>query len=116
LRVCGLASRWPHRGPFLVLAPTNDALTGFNRLPGDGLTAVQARKVIEAHTAVLPAAARIEDGQMVKTLSGRTLQLANTGDAVRSGDNVVLPVKSCFAELPETREEEAERQQNRMRV
>jgi hypothetical protein len=98
LRVHGLARRWPHRGPFLILAPTDEALehAGFNRVPGDGLTAAEVRDVIESHVAALPAAGAIEDSQVVKTLAGRTLQLSDTRRAERSGANIVLPIDEVY--------------------
>ena len=77
LRVHGLARRWPHRGPFVVLAPSDEAFerSGFNRVPGDGMSSSEARKIIEAHVAVLPASASVDEGQSIRTLSGRTVLL-----------------------------------------
>lgn len=95
LRAHGLARRWPHRGPLLVLAPSDEAFerTGLTRLPGDEISAARTRKMIEAHLAPIPARGTIEDGQAVTTLAGRTLRLMNTASAERCRDNLVLPVE-----------------------
>ncbi len=94
LRAQGLARRWPHRGPFVVLAPTDEAFerAGFERLPGGGISAAQARKIIEAHVAEIPTPGEISEGQTVTTLTGRTLRLSNTARAEPCCDNVILPV------------------------
>jgi hypothetical protein len=106
LRIYGLARRWPHRGPFVVLAPSNEAFerAGFNRVPGDGMSPSEARKIIEAHVAVLPASANVDEGQSIKTLIGRTLLLEDTKSAQRCGDNVVLPIRSLRVDLPQFRQ------------
>jgi hypothetical protein len=106
LRVHGLARRWPHRGPFVVLVPTDEAFerAGFNRVPGDGMSPSEARNMIEAHVAALPASASVDDGQSIKTLSGRTVVLKDTESAQRCGDNVVVPIGSLRADLPQVRQ------------
>jgi hypothetical protein len=106
LRVHGLARRWPHRGPFVVLAPTDEAFerARFNRVPGDGMSPSEARKIIEAHIAVLPPSASVDDGQSIKTLSGRTVRLEDTKSAQRCGDNVVVPIRSVRVDLAQVRE------------
>jgi hypothetical protein len=98
LRVYGLARRWPRRGPFVVLAPTDEAFerAGFNRVPGDGLSPAQARQTIEAHLAALATPGKVEDGQAVRTLAGRDVRLQNTDRAERCGDNVVLAVDTLY--------------------
>jgi hypothetical protein len=103
LRVHGLARRWPHRGPFVVLAPNDEAFerAGFNRVPGDGMSRSEARKIIEAHVAALPASASVDEGQSIKTLSGRTVLLKDTKSAQRCGDNVVLPIRSLRVDSPQ---------------
>lgn len=94
LRVHGLARRWAHRGPFVVLAPTDEAfvLAGFAHVPGDGTSAAEARQMIEAHVAILPKAGKLEQGQAVRTLAGCDVRLNNTHGAECCGDNIVLPV------------------------
>jgi Fasciclin domain len=94
LRTQGLARRWPHRGPFVVLAPTDEAFerAGFERLPGDGMSAAQTRKMIEAHVAEIPTSGVITEDQTVTTLTGRTLRLSKTALAEHCRDNVVLSV------------------------
>lgn len=96
LRVQGLARRWPHREPFVVLAPTDDAFdrAGFDRLPGDGISAAQARNIIEAHVAEIPTPGEISEDQTVTTLTGRTLRLSKTALAERCRNNVVLSVST----------------------
>ena len=96
LRVQGLARRWPHREPFVVLAPTDEAFerAGFERLPGDGISAAQIRKMIEAHVAKIPTPGVIAEDQTVTTLTGRKLRLSKTAAAERCRDNVVLPVQA----------------------
>ncbi len=94
LRIHGLARRWPHRGPFLVLAPTDEAFdrAGYDHVPGDGMSAAQARKIIEAHAAILPTSRAVKDGQIIKTLAGKTLRLEKAECAERSGGDIILPV------------------------
>jgi hypothetical protein len=93
LRVHGLARRWPHRGPFVVLAPTDEAFARakFDRVPGDGMTVAETRKMLETHIAIMPASGPLREGQRVTTIAGRSyvidLQRAN-----QSGDNIVFPV------------------------
>jgi hypothetical protein len=102
LRVHGLARRWPRRGPFVILAPTDKAFEDarFNRVPGDGMSAAEARQMIEAHVAPLSTAGKIEDGQMVRTLAGYSVRLQSAARAERCGDNVVLAIDSFFAKAP----------------
>ena len=47
LRVHGLARRWAYRGPFIILAPDDAAFeaAAFGRVPGDGLSAAEARAI-----------------------------------------------------------------------
>jgi hypothetical protein len=101
LRKQGLARRWPHREPLVVLAPTDAAFerAGFERIPGDGISATEARNIIEAHVASIPTRGEIAEGQTVTTLTGRTLRLTNTTLAERCGDNIVLPIERL--EVPE---------------
>ena len=106
LRVHGLARRWPHRGPFVVLAPSDEAFerARFNRVPGDGMSPSEARNIIEAHVAMLPASASVDEGQSIKTLSGRTVLLEDTKSAQRCGDNVIVPIGSLCVDLPQVRQ------------
>ena len=96
LRVQGLARRWPHRGPFVVLAPTDEAFerANFKRIPGDGISPADTRTVVEAHVAAIPAPGNIAEGQMITTLAGRAVPLMNTSRAVHARDNVILPVET----------------------
>jgi hypothetical protein len=98
LRIQGLARRWPHRGPFVVLAPTDEAFerAGFNRVPGDGLSPAEARKMIEAHVAVVRSPRLLEDGMELATLSGQSFRLSDTRLAQQSGDNRVVPVRTIL--------------------
>jgi hypothetical protein len=94
LRVQGLARRWPHRGPLLVLAPSDEAFrrTPFNRVPGDGMSAAEARRMLEAHVAALPSPATVEEGQSVTTLAGRTLRLNIAKRAEACGGNAIVAI------------------------
>lgn len=98
LRVYGLARRWPWRGPLVVLAPTNTAFerSGFDRIPGDGMRAADARRIIEAHVAPIKTPGKIERGQAVKTLAGRDVRLTDGERGERCGDNVVLAVDEVY--------------------
>jgi hypothetical protein len=100
LRVQGLARRWPHRGPFVVFAPTDEAFERmeFERVPGDGTSAADVRKMIEAHIALIPANGAIKDGLAVRTLGGQNMLLEDTRRAERSGANVILPIDEIFSE------------------
>jgi hypothetical protein len=99
LRVQGLARRWPHRGPFIVFAPTDEAFerVGFERVPGDGTSAADVRKMIESHVAIMPRQGAIKEGQVFRTLSGRDFQLENAGRAELCGDNTVLPIRDVLS-------------------
>jgi hypothetical protein len=95
LRVHGLARRWPHRGPFLLLAPTDEAFErgGFNRVPGDGISAADTRRIIETHVAALPASLSLKEGQELTTLAGPTVHLKDVKRAKPCGDNVILSIE-----------------------
>jgi hypothetical protein len=94
LRTRGLANRWPHRGPLLVLAPTDEAFerAPFNRIPGDGMSAAEARRMLEAHVAALPSPTTVEDGQSVTTLAGRALRLDIVKRAEACGRNAIVAI------------------------
>ena len=95
LRVHGLARRWAHRGPFVVLAPDDAAFeaAGFNRVPGDGMSAAEARVIIEAHVAPRPS--RLGEGQAeLTTLAGETFRLDDLEAARPCGENLVVPVRT----------------------
>ena len=102
LRVFGLARRWPHRGPFVVLAPTDRAFeeAAFRRAPGDGMSAAEGRKIVEAHVAVAPACGSLEDGQLVTTLAGRTVRLNDTRRAKACANNAILPIQELLCSTP----------------
>jgi hypothetical protein len=97
LRVHGFARRWPHRGPFVVLAPTDEAfaIARFDRVPGDGTTAREARKIVEAHIAVMPPSGPLKEGDRVTTIAGRSW-VPDLKRATQCGDNIVLPVDRLF--------------------
>jgi hypothetical protein len=93
LRVHGLARRWPHRGPFVVLTPTDEAfaLARFDRVPGDGMTARETRKIIEAHIAIMPPSEPLKEGQSVTTIAGRSW-VPDLKRATQCGDNTVFSI------------------------
>lgn len=95
LRRQGLARRWPHRGPFLVLAPSDDAFARakFNRVPGDGISPSQVRKMIEAHVVPMPALEELENDRVVRALDGHAIRLQDTSCLVRSGPHAILSVE-----------------------
>jgi hypothetical protein len=99
LRTRGLARRWPHRGPFLILAPTDEAFrrAGFKRIPGDGLSMKEILQIIEAHVAVISTNG-IETLRSVRTLAGHDVQLKDMDKAKRCGDNILVSVGKI--ELP----------------
>jgi hypothetical protein len=98
LRVHGLARRWPHRGPFLVLAPTDEAFerAAFTRVPGDGISATDSRRIIQTHVAALPASLTLKDGQQLTTLAGRTFLIKEAEQAKACGDNVILSIEKIL--------------------
>jgi hypothetical protein len=98
LRVHGLARRWAHRGPFVVLSPADDAFeaAGFRRVPGDGMSAIEAREMIEAHVAVVRSSKLIESGTELTTLAGQTFRLTDTKLAQQCGDNLLVPVRTIL--------------------
>ena len=100
LRVHGLARRWPHRGPFAVLAPTDEAFgrAKFKRVPGDGMSAAEVRKFIEAHVADLSQCSPLRDGATLTTLSGRKFVLCDARKAAACGANLLVPTDEILAD------------------
>jgi hypothetical protein len=101
LRVHGLARRWPHRGPFVVLAPDDAAFESiaFDRVPGDGMSAGEARSMLEAHVAIRRSIAN--DGNVeVKTLAGEVLQIGDLKSAWPCGDHLVVPTRRVLYRAP----------------
>ena len=101
LRVHGLARRWPHRGPFVVLAPDDAAFEGtaFDRVPGDGMSAGEARAMLEAHVAIRRSIANDGNAE-VKTLAGEVLQIGDLKSAWPCGDHLVVPVRRMLCRPP----------------
>jgi hypothetical protein len=95
LRTHGLARRWPHRGPFIILAPTDSAFerAGFDRIPGDGMSCFELLKIVRAHVAVLEATHTLKNKIQVASLSGDILDLEDLTAAERCGDNLVMPTE-----------------------
>lgn len=104
LSLYGLARRWPHRGRFLVLVPTDAAMASasFAPLPNDAIDAARVRRMIEAHVAILPAPGLVHDGFELTTLGGQRCRVENFSRAQRCGDNLVIPTSRV---LDETRQE-----------
>jgi hypothetical protein len=101
LRVHGLARRWTHRGPIVVLAPDDTSLeaASFNRVPGDGMSAAEARAIIKAHVAPRPS--ELGEGQKeLRTLAGETLRLNDLKSAQPCGENLVVPVQTILYRPP----------------
>jgi hypothetical protein len=98
LRIHGLARRWPRREPLAVFAPTNTAFerAGFDRVPGDGMSAADARRVIEAHVAPITTPGKIETSRALRTLAGRDVWLRASERGELCGDNIVLAVDNLF--------------------
>jgi hypothetical protein len=99
LRVHGLARRWSRPGPFVILAPTDEAFerAAFHRIPGDGMSTAQLRRLIEPHLAPLRKVGTIEEGETVRTLDGRVLRLEKIEGAQHCGQNILLPVDEIYA-------------------
>jgi hypothetical protein len=99
LRVHGLARRWPLRGPFLLLAPSDQAFarSGFGCVPGDGVKAAEVRRLIKAHVAIIDRQTKLHDDQEVKTLARQVVRLQNTGRVEFCGNNIILPVDELYA-------------------
>ena len=104
LRVHGLARRWSHRGPFLVLAPTDEAFerAAFKRVPGDGISAAKSRRIIQTHVATLPASLTLKDGQELTTLAGHTFLIKEAEQAKACGDNVILSIEKILCSGTQT--------------
>jgi hypothetical protein len=101
LRVHGLARRWPHRGPFAVLAPTDEAFVRakFKRVPGDGMSAAEVRKFIEAHLVDLSQCSPLHDGATLTTLSSRKFVLYDARKAAACGANLLMPTDEILADM-----------------
>jgi hypothetical protein len=97
LRVHGLARRWTHRGPFVVLAPDDAAFeaAAFDRVPGDGMSAGEACALLEAHVANRPPVSNPGSVQ-ITTLAGQTVQVDGLASASPCGDNLVLPLRTLL--------------------
>ena len=104
LRVHGLARRWSRPGPFVILAPTDEAFerAAFHRVPGDGMTTAQLRRFIEPHVAPLGNFRTLEKGQTVRTLTGQLLRLEKIERAQRCGRHILLPVNEIYFGPPAT--------------
>ncbi len=98
MRLHGLARRWKHRGPFVILAPSDEAFeaAGFYCVPGDGTSATDVRDMIEAHVAVVRSPKLIKGGSEVTTLAGRTFRLPDIRLAQQCGDNLLVPVRTIL--------------------
>jgi hypothetical protein len=92
LRVCGLARRWPHRGPFLVLAPTDKAFEDakFTDIPGDRISRADVRRTIEAHVAVLPKSGTVAEGEIITMLDGRAVWIGKEIRQERCGKHLLI--------------------------
>jgi hypothetical protein len=99
LTIHGLARRWPHRGRFVVLAPTDKAIerAGLVHVLRD-TNAAEARRIIEAHVAIYLGPDPIRDGLELITLAGRRLVLKNSNRAQYCGINVVIPTSRVLLE------------------
>ena len=100
LDLYGIARRWPHRGRFAVLVPTDNAIerAGFADALSRISSAAEARRAIEAHVAVLPESGRINDGLELTTLAGRRLRVENSRRAQPCGDNLAVPISKFLYE------------------
>jgi len=101
LSLHGLARRWAHRGPFIVLAPTDKALkrAGFADKLAEVKSATEALRMIEAHVAVLPASALGSEVSDLITLAGRRFRLQRGAAARRCGNNLVVPIETVLYSL-----------------
>jgi hypothetical protein len=99
LTVHGLARRWPRRGRFIVLAPTDQAIerAGLVHVLRD-TSAAEARRIIEAHVALYPAPHPVKNDLELTTLAGRRLFVENSNRAQYCGDNVVIPMSRVLLE------------------
>lgn len=103
LRVHGLARRWTHRGPFVVLAPNDAAFeaAAFARVPGDGMSSAEARAMIEAHLAIRPS--KLGEGKVeIRTLAGEILQIDSLKSAWPCSDNLIVPAQTILYRAPPT--------------
>ncbi len=104
LSLHGLARRWAHRGPFIVLVPTDKALkrAGFGDKLEDVKSTAEALRMIEAHVAVSPESSLGSQDSDLTTLAGRRFRLQRGTAARRCGDNLVVPIETVLytSELP----------------
>ncbi len=98
LRAYGLACRWPHRGPFVILAPTDNAFVRaqFKRFPGDGMSAGETRELIEAHVAALHNIKLLDAGTEITTLRGQRIRIQAVELAQPCGSHVLLPIETLL--------------------
>jgi hypothetical protein len=77
LRVLGIARRWPHRGPFLIVAPSDAAFAaaGFSRIAGDGIRRADVLALLRACTIPLSHDAVPPPGATVVNLAGESVTL-----------------------------------------
>ena len=102
LRVHGLARRWPWRGPFLMLVPTDQAFERacFKRVPGDGLSAAETRSLLESHVVSRSAASAPKNGMQLTTLSGNELHLNNIEAVEQYGNHLIVSVSELLFAIP----------------
>ena len=95
MRVHGIARRFPHRGPFVILAPTDAAfeLDGYHLALDARMSAADARRMIEAHAAAMPTPELIKDGLELTTLAGRRLYIEDADLAQQCGANIIIPLR-----------------------
>lgn len=77
MRVHGVARRWPHRGPFLILAPSDAAFAaaGFSRIAGDGMRRAEVLAMLRACVIPLDGGSIPSPGATAVSLAGESVTL-----------------------------------------
>jgi hypothetical protein len=98
LSLYGIARRWPHRGPFVVLAPTDKAIrrAGLIEKLEDISSAAEAFRIIEAHVAVLREPDINPRGLELTTLAGQRFRVENHTTIRRCGDHLLVPIATVL--------------------
>jgi hypothetical protein len=98
LSLYGIARRWPHRGPFVVLAPTDKAIrnAGLTDKLEELGSAAGALLIIEAHVAALPVPDTNPQGLELTTLAGQRFRLEPNAVVRRCGGNFVVPISTVL--------------------
>ncbi len=100
LSLYGLARRWAHRGPFVILTPTDKAIqrAGLTDKLAELSGAAEALRIIEAHVAILHEHGVGSQVLELTTLAGRRFHLGSSAAVRPCGNNLVVAIETVLYE------------------